>query len=49
MQDLRAFDLAKLERTAGAFAEFTEAHGFEISFHGLRHTAAILMLRQAST
>jgi integrase len=29
---------------AGTFVKFAEAHGFGISFHGLRHTAAILML-----
>ena len=29
---------------AGAFTKLAAAHGFPISFHGLRHTAAILML-----
>jgi integrase len=29
---------------AAAFVKFAEAHGFTLSFHGLRHTAAILLL-----
>jgi integrase len=30
---------------AGAFESFAAEHGFEVTFHGLRHTSAILMLR----
>ena len=29
---------------AGAFGKFVEAEGFDVSFHSLRHTAAIHML-----
>ena len=27
-----------------AFNNFTAAHGFDVSYHGLRHSAAILLL-----